>query len=132
MQLAQHQRMRRWLRFAVGGGVNTAATYGIYLALNTILGYQFAYLLAYALGVILAYWVNAVFVFRVPLSWAGLLSYPLVYVVQYLVSALLLEGLVEYFGVREALAPLLVVAMMVPVTYAMSKLVLGWISRLQR
>lgn len=122
-------RAQRWLRFLLGGVVNTAFTYAVFLAINTVLEYQLAYLLAYAMGVVFAYWFNAVVVFCIPLSWKGLFSYPVVYVVQYLMSALLLGGLVEIIDIRESLAPLLVTTVMVPLTYVMSKLVLGWTNR---
>ena len=124
-------RTKRWLRFLLGGGVNTAFSYAVYLALNTIFAYQLAYFIAYALGVVFAYWFNALVVFRVPLSWKGLFSYPVVYVIQYLAAAFLLGGLVERAGIVESLAPLVVAIVMVPVTYVMSKLVLGWASRPQ-
>jgi len=121
--------VQRWLRFIIGGGINTAFTYGFYLMLNTLLGYQMAYFLAYAMGVIFSYWFNAVVVFRVPLSWKGLFSYPIVYVIQYAASALLLGGLVEIAGVSMVLAPLAVTVVMVPLTYAMSRIVLSRVSR---
>lgn len=115
---------RRWLRFLLGGGINTAFTYGVYIALNLVMGYQSAYLIAYSMGVVFAYWFNAVLVFRVPLSWKGFFSYPLVYVIQYGASALLLGALVEVGSVSETLAPLVVTVGMVPLTYVLSKRVL--------
>lgn len=122
-------RAQRWLRFILGGGANTAFTYGAYLAMNLVLEYQVAYFIAYAMGVVFAYWFNAVVVFRLPLTWKGFFSYPLVYVIQYGASALLLGVLVEVAGVSEILAPLAVTIGMVPLTYVMSKRVLGWTNR---
>lgn len=118
-------KVRRWLRFLVGGGLNTAFTYALYLLLNTVLSYQPAYLLAYLAGIVFSYWFNAAVVFRLPLSWRGLAAYPVVYVVQYLASALLLGGLVESLNVPERLAPLIVTAVMVPMTYLMSRFMLN-------
>ena len=119
------QRAQRWLRFIVGGGINTGFTYLVYLCVNEFLPYHVAYLIAYTMGVIFSYWFNARVVFRVPLSWKGLATYPVVYVVQYLISALCLGGLVEFFRISELIAPLIVVAVMIPITYLMSKFVLG-------
>lgn len=117
-------RTQRWLRFLLGGGINTAFTYGVYLALNLVMGYQSAYLIAYSMGVVFSYWFNAVMVFRVPLSWKGCFSYPLVYIIQYGTSALLLGALVEVGSVSETLAPFVITIGMVPLTYVLSKLVL--------
>ena len=110
----------------LGGGINTAFTYGIYFALNLTMNYQLAYLLAYALGVVFAYWFNAVFVFKVPLSWKGFFAYPLVYVLQYGSSALLLGVLVEFANMNEKFAPLLIAVCMLPFTYMLSRYVLSW------
>lgn len=117
-------KVQRWLRFIIGGGINTGFTYIVYLVLNKFLAYQVAYLIAYGLGIVFAYWFNSIVVFRVPLSWSKLLSYPMVYVIQYLVSAFLLGGIVEFFRVSEVIAPLVVVVAMIPVSYFMSKFVL--------
>jgi putative flippase GtrA len=119
-------KIKRWLHFLIGGAINTAFTYAVYLALNTILAYQLAYFIAYILGIIFAYWFNATVVFKVNLSWKGFFSYPIVYLVQYLASAFLLAGLVEMAGIMESLAPLVVAIIMVPATYVMSKFLLRW------
>lgn len=118
-------QVKRWLRFVVGGGMNTGFSYLIYLLGGLVFSYQVAYFIAYVSGVIFSYWFNARFVFHVLLSWKGLLSYPLVYLVQYLVSALLLGGAVEYFGINKYIAPLAITLITLPLTYCMSKLLLG-------
>ncbi len=123
-------RTQRWLRFILGGGVNTAFTYGVYIFVNLVLEYQWAYLIAYATGIVFSYWFNAVMVFRVPLTWKGFFAYPLVYIIQYGASALLLGVLIEVAEVHETLAPLAVTIGMVPLTYMMSKWVLRWTNRL--
>lgn len=117
-------RSQRWLRFILGGGLNTGVTYIFYLVLNTILNYQLAYLVSYLIGIFFAYWVNSKFVFRVQMSWEKFLSYPLIYIVQYVLSAFSLNIFVEYFHLSEMVAPLLVVTLLVPVTYLMTKYVL--------
>ncbi len=119
-------RMQRWLRFIAGGCVNTAFTYAAYLALIHFIEYQWAYFIVYALGIIFAYCVNASFVFRVTWSWKGFFIYPLVYVIQYGISAVALRSLVELLRISEALAPLLILLAMVPITYAMSKWVIAF------
>jgi putative flippase GtrA len=123
------QRLRRWLRFVVGGGVNTLFTYGIYLGLNKIIDYQVAYLFAYVMGILFSYWFNSVLVFRVPLSLKAFFSYPLVYVMQYVCSAVLLGILVEMVKFSEIFAPLVVTVGMLPLTYVMSKLLLSCSSK---
>lgn len=85
--------------------------------------------MAYVIGVVFSYWFNATVVFKTALSWKGFFTYPLVYVAQYVISALLLGALVEYVGVDKRLAPLVATAAMVPLTYVMSKVVLRSVNR---
>jgi len=124
MQHGADVRWQRWVRFLCGGAVNTLLSYLLYLGLIQIMPYQGAYLVAYVAGVLLAYWLNSRFVFRVPLSWRGMFTYPVVYLVQYLAAAALLELLVRFVSVRPAYAPLLVTAILMPLTYLMNKVVL--------
>lgn len=117
--------MKRWLRFVLGGAANTGLSYAVYFALRQALGYQAAWLAAYAAGIVFAYWFNATRVFRVALSWRGLLSYPLVYLAQYLLSALLLRVLVERWGAATAWAPLPLALLMLPLSFGMSRWLLA-------
>lgn len=120
----QPPRLQRWLRFLAVGAINTAATYGIYLLLQQYLYYQLAYAIAFGAGIVFSYAFNALLVFRVPLSAKGLRNYPIVYVGQYAASALVLSLIVKIGGVPVEIAPLLVTAMTVPLTYVMSRWVL--------
>jgi putative flippase GtrA len=117
-------RVQRWLRFLLGGCLNSALAYGVYLALVRVMEYQLAYFIVYVLGIVFSYCFNAIFVFKAPLSWKGLFAYPLVYVIQYGVSAMGLGSLVEIFGISETLAPPFIIVAMVPLTYALSKFVI--------
>lgn len=118
------ERRGGWMLFVLGGGLNTGLSYAIYLALERVLPYQAAYGLAYAAGIVVSYGFNARFVFSVPLSWRGLFAYPVVYLVQYLASAGLLGMLVTGLGISRALAPLVVSAVMLPLTFVLSRWVL--------
>lgn len=117
-------KMQYWLRFLAGGLLNTGLTYGLYFLLQKVFFYQVAYAIAYASGIVFSYWFNARIVFRTPLSWKGLMTYPLVYVVQYGSSALLLGIFIERLGIPPALAPLLVLVLMIPLTFFLSRWIL--------
>jgi len=117
-------KIKQWIRFLVGGGINTAFTYGIYLILMLFVHYQIAYLIAYIVGVVFAYWFNAVIVFKVSLSWKGLFSYPIIYIIQYTISAFLLNIFVETLQIDKTFAPLMIIIIMIPLTYVLNKYVL--------
>lgn len=109
------------LRFLLAGAFNTAATYLIYLGALQLLPYRYAYSAAYAIGIVIGYTVNTMYVFHEPWRWQRLIAYPLVYVLQYLVGLVLLSLLVENGVTSKELAPLLVVAITLPLTFFASR-----------
>ena len=119
-----NQKLLHWFRFIIGGIVNTVFTYGLYLLLQKLFFYQIAYAIAYAAGIIFSYWFNASVVFKIRLSWKGLFTYPVVYVLQYFTSALLLGVFIESFNIPAQIGPLLVLVLMIPLTFFMSRWVL--------
>ncbi|MDB4540496.1 GtrA family protein, partial [bacterium] len=116
-----------WLsftKFIIGGIVNNAALYPVYLVLNHFFYYQFAFLSSYCLGILFTYWINTGFVFKTQRSWKTFLVYPSIYVFQYIFSAGLLWCYVELLGGNELLGPFLVAIFIVPVTFTLNKFVL--------
>jgi putative flippase GtrA len=80
-----------------------------------------AYALAFATGVVFSYWFNAPIVFKTPVSWKGFFAFPLVYLVQYLLSAVLLSVFVERIGIPQSVAPLAVIVVTIPVTFVLTR-----------
>ena len=113
-----------FLRYLIVGGTNTAITYGIYLVLLIVLPYSAAYTIAYISGIPIAYTLNSRFVFHKPLHWKKAFQFPLVYVVQYLAGIALLSLWVELLHISDVIAPLLVIACTVPVTFVLSRLII--------
>jgi putative flippase GtrA len=112
------------LRFLAAGLLNTGATFLLYLLLLRVLPYLVAYSIAYGVGILLSYVLTARFVFRQPLSWAGLLKFPAVYLAQYLLGTAILAALVDLLGAPKELAFVGVVAITIPVTFLLSRLLL--------
>jgi putative flippase GtrA len=118
------ENIRRWVSFLVGGCLNTLLTYGIYLLLNMYMSYQKSYVIAYISGIVFSYLFNAQVVFNVKKSWKGLMAYPLVYLFQYVLGALMLSFMVEKLSIPKEIAPLLIIVLLLPVTYLLSKTIL--------
>jgi putative flippase GtrA len=113
--------LSEFARFLASGAFNTAATYLLYLGLVRFLPYPVAYSISYGLGVLLSFLLNSLFVFRRPLRWAGLLRYPVVYVVQYLVGLAVLSLGLEFFRLPQWAASGAAVASTVPLTFVLSR-----------
>jgi putative flippase GtrA len=118
------QKHREVLLWALGGGVNTLLTYGLYLLFNLFLHFQVAFTASYVIGIIFAYFYNSLVVFKSPLSYMKFALFPVVYLFQYLLSIVLLAVFVQRLQVSETLAPIFVLIIVTPVTYLLSKLIL--------
>jgi len=111
-------------RFLVVGCLNTAVAYSLYFLFNLWLHYQLAYALAYLAGIFFSYWLNTRWVFKTTMNWKSFVSFPLVYVFQYSMNAILLHVLVEMFNLSEWFSPVLVIIVSIPVTFVLSRYVI--------
>lgn len=113
----------RLVRFLIAGGLNTAVTYLLYIALLQACEYRVAYTISYVLGIVLAFLVNRFFVFQTHRGVYSLVLFPLVYVVQYIAGLITIWVCVYKLGLNEALAPLIAIFVTIPLTYFISRLV---------
>ena len=112
---------RAGLRYVLAGGFNTAATYLLYLACAHFMPYALAYTLAYVSGIAIGYFLNSVWVFRAAPAVRSAVLYPLLYILQYVLGLVLLSLLVEIMNLDKAIAVLLVILAMLPVTYLLTR-----------
>lgn len=117
----RHFKSSQFARYLFAGAVNTAFTYVIYLILSHALHYQLAYALAYVAGVVISYLLNSCIVFKAGMNLKSLALFPLVYVAQYILGAVLLLIFVDFFSLPIRFAPLLVVLSCVPLTFVLTR-----------
>ncbi|MEZ5460903.1 GtrA family protein [Dokdonella sp.] len=113
-----------FLRYLIMGGTNTVVAYAIYLLLLNWMRYEVAYTIGYGVGIVMAYALSAVFVFRKPMRKRSALRFPLVYVAQFLISLALLRLAVEVIHIPQWLALGFAVILTIPVTFLLSRWVL--------
>lgn len=113
--------LRTKVRYLVSGGVNTALTYGIYLALLPVLPYHLSFTIAYGAGILLAYVLFRSYVFRSKGRSFGLLLVAGIYVLQYLLGLGIVHLWVEYLSGPAAVGPLVAVAFTLPVSFVLSR-----------
>ena len=111
----------RFLRFLISGGINTVATYAVYLALLRAVDYRISYTIAYVVGILLSYALNWLFVFRTHRGLSSAMLFPFVYLAQYAVSLATVWIWVDRFGLPKSLAPLIAIMITIPLTYFLSK-----------
>jgi len=123
MLLTKHLN-KEFLKFLISGGINTLATYLMYLFLLLFYNYSLSYSVSYIAGIFLSYYLNSVFVFKEKISFCKFLKFPIVYLVQYLVNMLLLYVLVEYAQFHVQIVPLVAMIITVPITFLLSKTII--------
>jgi putative flippase GtrA len=113
-----------FVKFLFGGVANTAITYTAFVALAQLMSPSAAYTVSYVAGIGLSYLINSFFVFRVPASLRSVIRYPVVYLVQYILGLGVLLILTK-FGLASWSAMIGVIIVTVPITFALTRLVLS-------
>lgn len=112
------------LKFAGVGVLNTVFSVCLFELLRRGLPYLVAYSLSYGAGIGLSYVLNSAYVFKSRLGLAPAMRFPLVYVVQYGLSLILMPLLVEKAHVHPAVALILTVGVTTPVGFVLAKTLL--------
>lgn len=112
------------IRFLIGGIANTLLSYLVYLLLLLWLSYATAYTGSYVIGIITAFFINTLFVFRCPWSWKKLLSYPLVHLFNYAAGLGIVSLGVRVFHIDQRIAPIVATVVMFPLTFVLTRFLL--------
>ncbi len=123
MQTGERGWGTTFFRFLLSGAGNTAASYVVYLALLNVFSYRVSYTLAYASGIIIAYLAYRFYVFRTTGGRFGLVFVCAIYLLQYLLGLTVVYVWVEFFAGPALFAPLVAVAVTIPVTFVLNRLV---------
>jgi putative flippase GtrA len=75
------------------------------------------------IGILFAFFMNSQFVFKTHQGIRSLLRFPLIYLAQYLGGVVILWVWVEVLGLNQVAAPLVVVIVMLPITYILTRYV---------
>jgi putative flippase GtrA len=110
-------------RFLLSGGLNTALTYGIYLLVLLVLPYKTSYTISFISGIGIAYALNRFYVFKGHQGIKSIAFLPIIYLIQYLFSLLIVWVWVEQIGYDQRAAPLIAITITIPLTFILSKLV---------
>jgi putative flippase GtrA len=113
------------MRFLASGGFNTLVTYLLYLLLLKWLPYQQSYSIAFASGIGLAYVLNRYYVFKRPGGPLGPLYVTMIYAGQYLLGLLIVSAWVDWLHAPPKLAPLIAIAISLPLVYLCNARVFG-------
>lgn len=116
---------REFIRFLMVGVTNTLFSYLLFVLLLVYMNYLPAYSIAYCAGIVFSYFMSVHFVFRNRVSLASFLKFPIVYVIQYALGAMMLWLLAGKLGIPPAFAMIGVILVTIPVTFLISRLILA-------
>jgi putative flippase GtrA len=113
----QQQRLSAPAKFLISGALNTAATYVLFLFLIRFFGASAAYTLTYAIGIVIAYFLNTFFVFRTGHSKRMVFAVPVSYLIQYFYGLAALNTLIQIFRLPGNIAMAIVIASSFPLQF---------------
>ena len=111
-------------RFLITGCINTGATFLLYQVLLLMMPYWLAFTVSYCSGILFSWTVNSLYSFSVSPQLSRLLPYAAVAIANYLIGLQILTWLVETVGLHAAIAPLIVIALLVPLSFIGTRLTL--------
>lgn len=115
---------KEFIRFLIMGALNSLLTYLVYLILIIPFNYGGSYAISYFLGIIFSFYMNTIYVFKEKISIRKMFKFPLVYLVQFLISELFLYLFVDSLNINKRIAPLIVIIISVPLTFILSKYII--------
>jgi putative flippase GtrA len=113
-----------FFRFLLVGGINTCITYGLYLILLSALPYSVSFTISYVVGLIFVSIVNVTVVFHKKISVINSIKTISVYLVQYLLSMLLLIIFIHNLSISPKIAPLIIIVLLIPATFFSNRFLL--------
>jgi putative flippase GtrA len=112
------------LRFIAAGGGNTLISLGIYQAALFVMGHLPAFALAYAAGIVLAYYLYARHVFAAQTSARGFVLFAVFYGTSALLGGVINGVLIDALGLHARLAIFATIVLMLPVNFLGSRWIL--------
>lgn len=115
-----------FIRFIIVGCINTGVYYSIYLLsmYGLSMHYIFAHGIGFAISLVVSFFLNVYFTYKVKPTWKKFLTFPFTQVVNVSVSTLFLLVFVEWLYISSSIAPLIAVFFTVPITYIVTKKIL--------
>jgi putative flippase GtrA len=119
----EDHRVRVIGKFLASGAFNTALSYAAYVLLLRVMSYQWAYTIAYAIGIAVAYLLFRYFVFQRSGGRFGPLLVCLIYGLQYLAGIGLVTLWTGVLHLPAILAPAFAIAITLPASFLLNRLV---------
>lgn len=118
------KRLIPLVKFCAVGVVNTGVYYVIYLLLQPHMAYLAAHLIAFACGIVVSFFLNARFTYKVRPTWARFALYPVSSLPNVILSSAGVVALVEWAHMDSRIAPLIATLVAIPISYLLAKVIM--------
>lgn len=115
---------RQLVRFALVGVVNTGTYYACYLLLLPWLPYVGAHVLAFVLSMTGSFFLNCRFTYNTRPTWRKFFLFPLTNAANFVITTAGVYLLVDVLRLNSTYAPLIAAAAAIPVTFAVSRMIM--------
>jgi putative flippase GtrA len=113
-----------WVRFASVGLVNTASYYVGFRLFHAVMPYLVAHVLAFGICIVVSFFLNCRFTFRVKPTWQRFVRFPLSTLTTFTVMTIGVSVLVEQVGTDPNVAALVSSLVAVPASFVISRVLL--------
>lgn len=113
-----------FLRFVIIGGINTFSTALISTLLNKVLTYNISFIVGYASGLVISFFLNTCFTFKKRPTLKRLIFFPISYAPNFVAQYLSVVLLVEKLHISSTLAYFAAAIIGVPVTFIVMRFVI--------
>jgi putative flippase GtrA len=117
-------RRSEWLRYAGVGVCNTVCYDVIFRALHQFTPYLVAHAMAFAVCIVISFFLNCAFTFHVSPTWRRFIRFPLSTLTTFIILTVGVSVLVEGVGTDPNVASLVSALAAVPLSYVASRLLL--------
>lgn len=114
----------RFFRFGVVGTINTGVYFGLYSVLCQVCFYLVSHAAAFLTAMVVSFFLNCSFTFRTRPTMRKFLLFPMSNAAGFVLQTVGLLTLVNVAGLEPAYAPLPAMAVSVPATYVVARIVL--------
>jgi putative flippase GtrA len=122
-QLLGGKSVREIVLFLIVGVSNTLLTYVVYLALLLVSHYAWAFTGAFLVGLVFTGLLNIRVTFARHPTVAACVVFSAYYALYYFFALGLLHVFVDWFGIDEHYAPILMLPVVVPINFVMTRLI---------
>lgn len=122
MNISYTKLIAQIIRFGIVGAICTIIHYGLYMLLCVMFGANIAYIIGYLGSFVVNFYLTAYFTFNTSASWQRLIGMVGAHSVNFLLHILLLN-IFLFIGIKEALAPIPVFAIAIPINFLLVRFV---------